>query len=137
MLRAMFPGVPIVAVTATATGAVQQDVVKSLGLEAPRTFREPNIRPNLFYEVFSKDHIEGMTGMRHMLSLIRATLEEDPTAGGVVYVYKVAICPSLDCQLTPCATAKITSWTVRWTCASHWPTLSENAGLMPLPSTPN
>ena len=46
-LRECCPGVPVVAVTATATSAVQADMIKTLQLSEPAVFRKPNIRLNL------------------------------------------------------------------------------------------
>ncbi|MBN1676192.1 MAG: RecQ family ATP-dependent DNA helicase [Kiritimatiellae bacterium] len=49
-----FPGVPILAVTATATPRVQADTIERLRLTRPYTLRASFNRPNLFYEVVPK-----------------------------------------------------------------------------------
>lgn len=46
--------VPIIGLTATATEKVQEDIIKTLGLTNPKTFKASFNRPNLFYEVRPK-----------------------------------------------------------------------------------
>lgn len=46
--------IPIVALTATATPKVQEDIVKNLGIPDAKLFKESFNRPNLFYEVRPK-----------------------------------------------------------------------------------
>jgi Werner syndrome ATP-dependent helicase len=50
----MFPGVPIVAVTATATSAVKRDIVQNLKMRDPLVVCSGFDRPNLYFEVNSK-----------------------------------------------------------------------------------
>lgn len=49
-----FPGVPIIALTATATQLVRADVRSNLGIENGRMFSQSFNRPNLSYEVLPK-----------------------------------------------------------------------------------
>jgi RecQ family ATP-dependent DNA helicase len=49
--RELFPQIPIIAVTATATDAVCQDITKMLGLKNPSLVRASFDRPNLFIKV--------------------------------------------------------------------------------------
>ncbi len=54
LLRGQFPKVPIMALTATATPDVRQDVIKQLHLQDYQLFLSSFNRPNLSYEVFPK-----------------------------------------------------------------------------------
>ncbi|WP_289063128.1 DNA helicase RecQ [uncultured Zobellia sp.] len=47
-------GIPIIALTATATPKVQEDIIKNLGITDAITFKASFNRPNLFYEVRPK-----------------------------------------------------------------------------------
>ncbi|XP_014553346.1 hypothetical protein COCVIDRAFT_108007 [Bipolaris victoriae FI3] len=49
-----FPGVPVLALTATATKLVRSDVVSNLGIQGCREFSQSFNRPNLSYEVLPK-----------------------------------------------------------------------------------
>jgi len=53
-LRELFPNVPMVALTATATERVQQDITQRLHLRAADSFKASFNRPNLYYEVRPK-----------------------------------------------------------------------------------
>ena len=55
-LKNLFRGVPIVALTATATPHVQQDVCKILKMKDPQVTRTSFNRPNLYLEVRSKSN---------------------------------------------------------------------------------
>ncbi|KAL8274532.1 hypothetical protein Esti_001553 [Eimeria stiedai] len=59
-LREEFPNVPIVALTATATVAVLQDVQKQLGMREPVVFQRSFDRPNLRYEVLPKQRLRAV-----------------------------------------------------------------------------
>ncbi len=47
-------GIPIVALTATATPKVQEDIIKNLGMSDAKTFKASFNRPNLYYEIRPK-----------------------------------------------------------------------------------
>jgi bloom syndrome protein len=53
-IRARFPGVPLMALTATATENVKIDVIHNLKMEGCEVFSQSFNRPNLTYEVRSK-----------------------------------------------------------------------------------
>ena len=54
-LRAALPAVPVMALTATATGRVRTDIITHLQLREPATFVASFNRPNLTYRVIPKD----------------------------------------------------------------------------------
>ena len=49
---------PIIALTATATPKVQNDIIKTLGMDEPNRFNSSFNRPNLYYEVRPKKDID-------------------------------------------------------------------------------
>ena len=76
-LRAIFPGVPLMALTATATERVRGDIVRQLRLTDPACYVASFNRPNLTYRVAAK------TGAyEQVLSFIRARKGES----GIIYV---------------------------------------------------
>jgi ATP-dependent DNA helicase RecQ len=58
-LRRAFRNVPVMALTATATPRVREDIVRQLGLEAARSFVSSFNRPNLRYSVRPKNNSFG------------------------------------------------------------------------------
>lgn len=54
-LRGMLPDIPVMALTATATERVREDIVKHLALRDPAVFVASFNRPNLSYRVIPKD----------------------------------------------------------------------------------
>jgi ATP-dependent DNA helicase RecQ len=57
-LRERFPGVPFIALTATATPRVREDIIGQLRLREPRVFLSSFNRPNLSYRVLPKSKPE-------------------------------------------------------------------------------
>ncbi|GAB7343602.1 hypothetical protein MBLNU457_1603t1 [Dothideomycetes sp. NU457] len=53
-IRSQFKGVPVIALTATATENVKVDVIHNLGITGCEVFSQSFNRPNLYYEVRSK-----------------------------------------------------------------------------------
>ena len=51
MLKQFFPQTNMIALTATATPAVQQDIIQQFQLSEPVIFRQTVARPNLFYHI--------------------------------------------------------------------------------------
>jgi ATP-dependent DNA helicase RecQ len=75
-LRAQFPGVPMMALTATATPRVQDDIVKALKLNGARRYVASFNRPNLAYRVLAKK-----SAFDQVLEFIRTKLHEC----GIIY----------------------------------------------------
>src|SRR5207245_8501041 len=75
-LRTHFPDVPIMALTATATERVRDDIIKQLKLHAPRCYVASFNRPNLTYRVVAKS-----SAYQQVLDFIRA----HPNDSGIVY----------------------------------------------------
>lgn len=68
--------VPIIALTATATPKVQQDIQKNLSMQDAKVFKASFNRENLYYEVRTKQQVE-----REMIKFIR----KFPNQSGIVY----------------------------------------------------
>src|SRR5690606_37790780 len=75
-IRRHFPRAPIAAFTATATSAVQQDILAKLTLRDPFQVRASFNRPNLFYEVRPKREVDNQ---------LLAFLREHPDEPGIIY----------------------------------------------------
>lgn len=79
MIDKINPKLPIIALTATATPKVQDDIVKNLGLRKPKVFISSFNRPNLYYEVVPKGKKEKV--MKHMVKFIHNMKGES----GIIY----------------------------------------------------
>jgi ATP-dependent DNA helicase RecQ len=55
-LRAAIPGVPLLALTASATPDVMTDIAGRLAMKEPAVFRQPFTRSNLSYSLFSEEN---------------------------------------------------------------------------------
>src|SRR6266480_4391915 len=75
-LRKHLPGVPIMALTATATEHVRTDIVKELELREPRCYIASFNRPNLTYRVIPKS-----SPYEQVLAFIR----QRPNESGIIY----------------------------------------------------
>ena len=75
-LRELFPSVPMMALTATATERVRLDIVKQLCLRNPGCYVASFNRPNLTYRVLAKD-----SSYKQLLSFV----EGHPGDSGIVY----------------------------------------------------
>jgi len=54
IIKRLGDDIPIIAVTATATPKVQEDILKNLGISSANTFQASFNRPNLYYEIRPK-----------------------------------------------------------------------------------
>lgn len=75
-LRQRYPGVPTLALTATATNRVRQDIIQQLALAQPSIHIASFNRPNLYYEVQPKQK----QSYNQLLQLIRQT-----QGSGIIY----------------------------------------------------
>ena len=76
-LRLHLPGVPFLALTATATGHVRDDIIRQLHLADPALFLASFNRPNLNYTVIPKEKAAKQ---------VREFIRERPNESGIVYV---------------------------------------------------
>jgi ATP-dependent DNA helicase RecQ len=70
MIDMINPALPIIALTATATPKVQDDIVKNLALRNPNVFIDSFNRPNLYYEIVPKGSKEQV--LKHMVKFIHS-----------------------------------------------------------------
>src|SRR5882757_7220261 len=75
-LRKLFPDVPFMALTATATGRVREDIISHLKLNEPKCYVASFNRPNLTYRVIAKNK-----PYDQLLEFLRAR----PKESGIVY----------------------------------------------------
>ncbi|HEX9039083.1 MAG TPA: DNA helicase RecQ [Ktedonobacterales bacterium] len=80
-VRGRFPQTPLLALTATATTRVRQDIISQLRLRDPLVYIASFNRPNLVYEVRPRD--KGSYGA--LLTLLREVRRDDPTAPAIIY----------------------------------------------------
>jgi ATP-dependent DNA helicase RecQ len=79
ILKERFPGVPLLALTATADGPTRRDIVAQLQLAEARVFAAGYDRPNLFYRVVPK--------LNPLEQLWRFLTDEHPADAGIVYCF--------------------------------------------------
>ena len=75
-LREKFPGIPFMALTATATGRVREDIVRQLHMREPAEFVASFNRPNLAYRVVPKER-----AYTQVLEFVRERKKES----GIIY----------------------------------------------------
>jgi ATP-dependent DNA helicase RecQ len=103
-LGALFPGVPRMAVTATATDKTRREIVARLELNEPEIFIAPFDRPNIAYAVQVKSDARGQ-----LLKFLQAHRGE----AGIVY----------------CLSRKKTESIASWLCGQGFEALPYHAGL--------
>src|SRR5690606_33366969 len=75
-LRSLLPEIPLMALTATATSRVRDDIIKHLKLHDPATFVASFNRPNLTYRVVPKDQ-----PLKQIIDFVRKREHES----GIIY----------------------------------------------------
>lgn len=78
-LRRLFPAVPVMALTATADKVTRADIVRQLGLRAPREFVSSFDRPNLSLAV-----VPGLAAPSKD-KMIKAFIADHPYQSGIIY----------------------------------------------------
>ena len=92
-VRSRFPGVPFMALTATATENVKVDVMHNLGMENATTFSQSFNRPNLYYEVRSK---KGRSKAKEFLDDVAALIKSTyPNQTGIIYTLSKKSCEQM------------------------------------------
>jgi len=105
MLAERYPSVPRLALTATADGPTQKDIVECLSLQQGRIFIAGFDRPNIHYSILIKDNAR-----QQILRFIRENHNED---SGIVY----------------CLSRNMTEETAAWLVAQGYDALPYHAGL--------
>jgi ATP-dependent DNA helicase RecQ len=100
-LKKRFGGVPVLALTATATPAVTADIIAQLAMKDPACFRGRFFRPNLRISVYRKGEPEGGAGASRsagakgargaILALVRARRGQS----GIIYALSRKACEAL------------------------------------------
>lgn len=103
-LAELFPGVPRMALTATADERTREEMVQRLKLEQAACFVSGFDRPNIFYRIVPKDKPR-----QQLLGFLR----EHKGDAGIVY----------------CLSRKKVEETAAWLCEQGWPALPYHAGL--------
>lgn len=85
-LREKFPAVPVIALTATATERVREDIVRELGMKNPREYVGSFNRKNLRYEVY--DEPSGSVRVQRIVSYVVA----HPNVSGIIYCFSRKSC---------------------------------------------
>lgn len=95
ILRRFKPGVPVLALTASATPQVLGDIKRQLGLKNPDRHIHGFYRPNLFYQV------EWCAGDAVKLGFVRQALKQTPTGRILIYCGTRKQCEQLVHELEP------------------------------------
>ncbi|KAH9992057.1 P-loop containing nucleoside triphosphate hydrolase protein [Russula vinacea] len=97
-IRQKFPDVPLMALTASATPLVQDDIARILGMDPDRLFKfvHPFNRPNLFYEVRYHSSLDGVAQMDEVLNYISGLhRRRGRPSTGIIYCRNRATCDDL------------------------------------------
>lgn len=77
IINAINPDLPVIALTATATVKVQQDILKNLEIPEAKVFKSSFDRPNLYYEIRPKT--------KEVIKDIIRYIKNNPAKSGIVY----------------------------------------------------
>jgi ATP-dependent DNA helicase RecQ len=95
-LKRKFGGVPVLALTATATPAVTADIIAQLAMIDPACFRGRFFRPNLHISIYRKgDHGEASAGTKGVRAAITNLVHARRGQSGIVYALSRKSCESL------------------------------------------
>ncbi|XP_024521223.1 ATP-dependent DNA helicase Q-like 3 [Selaginella moellendorffii] len=92
-LRTSLPDIPILALTATASKKVQEDIIKSLSLQKAAVLISSFNRANIFYEVRFKDL------MKSAYEDLRNIITTAPTRCMIIYCHARAMCDEIGSRL--------------------------------------
>ncbi|CAN8002768.1 unnamed protein product [Ixodes hexagonus] len=95
VLREKFAGVPMMALTATATPRVRTDILHQLGMRDPKWFLQSFNRPNLRYEVRIKSGKVGTA--REVLEVVETKFSRQ---SGIIYCFSRKECDDLAAELS-------------------------------------
>ncbi len=79
VVKERFPGIPVMALTATADRLIREDIIRSLGLDNPYSYIGSFDRPNISLRVVPDP------GKRMRLRVIAGFIEKYPLDSGIVY----------------------------------------------------
>lgn len=100
--RNNFPDIPIIALTATATPTVQQDIIRSLGMAESRLFcaLHPFNRENLYYEVRYRSDDDPVSKMADVHDFVTTLYRRrGRTSCGIIYCKRRTTCDELSSYL--------------------------------------
>ena len=93
-VREQFPGVPVMALTATATENVKVDVIHNLKIQGCEVLTQSFNRPNLTYEVRSKGKSKDV-----LQDIVKTITESYRNQSGIIYCLSRQTCETLATQL--------------------------------------
>ncbi|KAG2434182.1 hypothetical protein HXX76_007908 [Chlamydomonas incerta] len=98
MIKQEFPSVPVVALTASATPKVRDDIITVLRLKQPRLIKGSFNRPNIAYQVRHKELIGDGSDNAALEDLVKF-IQDRSGEGGIVYARLRATCDWLASSL--------------------------------------
>lgn len=95
-LRKKYPDIPWIALTATASKAVTDDIFKNLAFKNPKTFKTPCFRKNLYYDIIYKNTIRD--DYIHLSAFITKRLKMKSSTSSKLIDDKDASCGIIYCR---------------------------------------